>query len=135
MFTNRPSLYEKVLSTLADGTKSLGDELEFKLIVNKIQRQSGGAKPVMLGFSRPEEGLRYWYDLINSDSTRDRLKKQAENSPFFKSLDDSLQKSPLPPFEVIQRCFAPSGSMGVDDSSGLHFMGFTMKRKGGDSGE
>ncbi len=78
VFTNRPSLYEKVLSTLAEGTKSLGEELEFKLIANKIQRQSGGAKPVMLGFSRPEEGLRYWYDLITADSTRDSLKKQAE---------------------------------------------------------
>ncbi len=136
VFTNRPSLYEKVLSTLAEGTKSLGDELEFKLIANKIQRQSGGARPVMLGFSRPEEGLRYWYDMINSDSTRESLKRQADSNPFFKSLDTSLQKSPLPPFEVIQRYLAPSGSMAVDDASGLHFMGFTMKRKGNDnSGE
>ncbi len=135
VFTNRPSLYEKVLSTLAEGSKSLGDELEFKLIANKIQRQSGGARPVMLGFSRPEEGLRYWYDLINSDNTRDRLKKQAEKNPFFKSLDDTLQKTPLPPFEVIQQYLAPSGSMAVDDASGLHLMEFTMKRKGNNSGE
>ena len=122
-----------MLSTLADGTKSLGEELEFKLIANKIQRQSGGAKPVMLGFSRPEEGLRYWYDMINSDSTRESLKKQAEKNPFFKSLDTTLQKSPLPPFEVIQRYLAPGGSMAVDDSSGLHFMSFTLRRKGNDS--
>ncbi|MGA2061871.1 MAG: hypothetical protein ABSG67_15400 [Thermoguttaceae bacterium] len=136
VFTNRPSLYEKVLSTLADGTKSLGEELEFKLIANKIQRQSGGSKPVMLGFSRPEEGLRYWYDIITADSTRDSLKKQAESNPFFKSLDSSLQKSPLPPFEVIQRYLAPGGSMAVDDASGLHFMSFTLRRKGNDnSGE
>ena len=133
VYTNRPSLYEKVLSTLADGTKSLGEELEFKLIANKIQRQSGGAKPVMLGFSRPEEGLRYWYDLITADNTRESLKKQAEKNPFFKSLDTTLQKSPLPPFEVIQRYLAPGGSMAVDDSSGLHFMSFTLRRKGNDS--
>jgi hypothetical protein len=132
VYTNRPSLYEKVLTTLAEGTKSLGEELEFKLIANKIQRQSGGAKPVMLGFSRPEEGLRYWYDMITSDSTRDSLKKQAEKNPFFKSLDSTLQKSPLPPFEVIQRYLAPGGSMAVDDSSGLHFMSFTLRRKGED---
>jgi len=134
VFTNRPSLYEKVLGTLADGTKSLGDELEFKLIATKIQRQSGGAKPVMLGFSRPEEGLRYWYDLITSDNVRDRLQKRAENEPFFRSLNDTLQKTPLPPFEVIQKYLAPEGSMVVDDASGLHFMQFTMKRKSSDSG-
>jgi hypothetical protein len=135
VYTNRPSLYEKVLSTLAEGTKSLGEELEFKLIENKIKRQSGGAKPVMLGFSRPEEGLRYWYDIITADSTRDSLKKQAEKNPFFKSLDSSLQKSPLPPFEVIQQYLAPGGSMAVDDASGLHFMEFTLRRKGNGSGE
>jgi hypothetical protein len=130
VFTNRPSLYEKVLSTLAEGTKSLGDELEFKLIANKIKRQSGGAKPVMLGFSRPEEGLRYWYDMINADSTRESLKKQAEKNPFFKLLDTTLQNNPLPPFEVIRQYLAPGGSMAVDDSSGLHFMSFTLRRKG-----
>ena len=130
VITNRPSLYEKVLATAADGTKSLADELEFKLIENKIKRQTGGAKPVMLGFNRPVEGLRYWYDLINTDSTREALKRQAERNPFFKSLDTSLQKSPLPPFEVIQRYFAPSGSMAVDDSDGIHFMDFSLRRKG-----
>jgi hypothetical protein len=129
VFTNRPSLYEKVLSTLADGTKSLGDELEFKLIANKIKRQSGGAKPVMLGFSRPEEGLRYWYDMATSDSTKESLKKQAQNNPFFKSLDTTLQNNPLPPFEVIRQYLAPGGSMATDDSSGLHFMSFTLQRK------
>jgi hypothetical protein len=130
VITNRPSLYEKVLSTAADGTKSLADELEFKLIENKIKRQSGGAKPVMLGFSRPVEGFRYWYDLINADSTRESLKKQGERNPFFKSLDTTLQKNPLPPFEVIQRYFAPSGTMAVDDSDGLHIMNFSLRRKG-----
>ncbi|MGD0653174.1 MAG: hypothetical protein ABSA16_02420 [Thermoguttaceae bacterium] len=130
VFTNRPSLYEKVLSTLAEDAKSLGDDLEFKLIANKIKRQSGGAKPVMLGFSRPEEGLRYWYDMINSDSTRESLKKQAQKNPFFKSLDTTLQNNPLPPFEVIRQYLAPGGSMATDDSSGLHFMSFTLRRKG-----
>jgi hypothetical protein len=130
VITNRPSLYEKVLSTAADGTKSLADELEFKLIENKIKRQSGGAKPVMLGFNRPVEGFRYWYDLINTDRTREALKRQAERNPFFKSLDTTLQKNPLPPFEVIQRYFAPSGEMAVDDSDGLHLMSFSLRRKG-----
>jgi hypothetical protein len=130
VFTNRPSLYEKVLSTAAEGTKSLADELEFKLIENKIKRQSGGAKPVMLGFNRPVEGFRYWYDLINTDRTREALKRQGERNGFFKALDTTLQKNPLPPFEVIQRYFAPGGSMAVDDSDGLHLMGFSLRRKG-----
>ena len=83
IITNRPGLYEKVLQTLADGSKSLADEMDFKLITGKIQRQSGGAKPVLLGFSRPEEGLRYWYDMINADRTREALKKQAENESVY----------------------------------------------------
>ena len=129
VISNRPGLYEKVLTTLADGSKSLADEPEFKLIANKIQRQSGGAQPVVLGFQRPEEAMRYYYDLAVADRTREALKKEAERNPFFKSIDSSLQKTPLPPFEVIQRYLALSGSMITDDDTGLHYMNFSLRRK------
>ena len=77
---------------MADGSKSLADDLEFKLIDGKIQRQTGGTKPVMLGFKRPEEGIRYYYDLVNSERTRESMKQEAERNPFFKSIDTSSGK-------------------------------------------
>ena len=130
VIASRPSLYERVLGTLAEGTKSLADELDFKLVASKIQRQSGGAKPVILGFNRSEEDMRYYYDLANAERTKEALKRQAERNPFFKSLDTALQNNPLPPFEVIQRYLAPGGEMATDDDSGLHFMSFSLRRKG-----
>ena len=129
VITNRPSLYEKVLSIMADGSKSLADDLEFKLIDGKIQRQTGGTKPVMLGFNRPEESIRYYYDLVNSERTRESMKQAAERNQFVKSIDSSLEKNPLPPFEVIQKYLAPGGSMITDDDTGLHYMSFTLRRK------
>jgi hypothetical protein len=129
IIANRPGLYEKVLNNLAEGSKSLADDMEFKLIASKIQRQSGGAKPVMLGFGRPEESLRYYYDLINDNKTRESMKKQAERNPFMKSVDSALEQYPLPPFEVIQRYLAPTGSVTTDDDTGFHIMQFTLRRK------
>ena len=129
IITNRISLYEKVLLISSGGGKTLADDLEFKLINGKIQKQTDGTKPVMLGFNRPEESIRYYYDLVTSERTKEALKNQAERNGFFKSLDTSLEKTPLPAFEVIQRYLAPGGSVITDDDTGLHYMGFTLRRK------
>jgi hypothetical protein len=40
-----------------------------------------------------------------------------------------MDKNPLPPFSVLQKYFAPQGSMVIDDETGIHFMDFTLKRK------
>jgi hypothetical protein len=129
MISNQPSVYEKVLATAADSSKSLGNELDFKLIASKVQRVAGGTRPAMLGFQRPEESMRYLYDLATSEGVKTGLLRQSERNPFFKSVNSALEKQPLPPFSVIQKYLAPSGSMVVDDETGIHFMSFTLKRK------
>jgi hypothetical protein len=129
MLANRASILEKAVLTLADGSKSLADELDFKLILGKIQRQSGSAKPALITFSRPEEGLRYYYDLIVADNTRQGLHRAAENNQLMRALDTALQQNPLPPFEVLERYLAPGGGMVVDDDTGWHYMTFSLRRK------
>ena len=128
VMTDRASLYEKLVVTLAEG-KSLADELDFKLVASKIERQNGENKPAMITFDRPEEGMRFLYDLATSDRTRQSLTRGAENSRFFKSLDEALQKNPLPPFGVLQKYLAPGGASVVDDETGIHYSAFSLRRK------
>jgi hypothetical protein len=127
--SDQPGVYEQVLATAADSSKSLGKELDFKLISSRLERIAGETKPAMLSFDRPEEGLRFFYDLATSDGAKSFLQRRSEsNEPFFKSINTSMQKQPLPPFSVLQKYLAPGGSIVVDDETGLHWMNFTLKR-------
>jgi len=129
MVANRPSILQKVMLTVGEGSPLLADELEFKLILGKIQRQGGGAKPAMITFNRPEEGIRYWYNLATDDASRERLRSRGENNRLFRALSTALEQNPLPPLETLQRYMAPGGAMLLDDDSGLHYTTFSLRRK------
>ncbi len=128
ILANHPGLYEQVVLTSQGAAESLAGSLEFKLVAGNLERQSGGARPAMIGFERPQEGLRFYHDLANTDQVRDRLRESAEENPFLRELNTALDDNPLPPFAVIEQYFAPGGSMLVDDESGLHYMSFSLRR-------
>jgi hypothetical protein len=129
IFTDRESFFKQVIVTAKDSSESLADTLDFKLIASKITREAGSAKPVMISFARPEESLRFMYELAIADGTRQGLRRRAENNPLFKSLDAALETHPLPPFAVLQRYLAPAGSLLLDDSTGLHYVSFALRRE------
>lgn len=129
IFTDRPSLFEKVIATGENPAESLGEALDYRLVASKIARRIRGKKPAMLGFLRPDEGLRFLYEMAGADRTRERLRGEAEHNPFFKTLNSALESHPLPAFEVLQRYFAPGGSVAIDDETGLHLTVFSLRRK------
>jgi hypothetical protein len=109
--------------------RGLAASLDFKLIASKIKRQPGGDAPAAIQFSRPEEGMRFWYDLANAEATRRRLAQRGQNNRFFGSLDQALKANPLPPFSVIAEYMAPGGGLLVSDETGIHYATFTLKRQ------
>jgi hypothetical protein len=125
---DRPSFFEKVVLAKADASRSLASDLEFKLIASKIRRQPGGTHPALVTFDRPEMALRMVYDLVASDETRTQLTERAADNEFFGAVDKALRDNPLPPFAVLQQYLAPGGGMITDDETGLHYMGFTLRR-------
>ena len=82
----------------------------------------------MISFERPQEGLRFYYELGTADENRRKLRENAESNPFLKTLDAALDENPLPPFAVIEQYFAPGGALLVDDAGGLHYLGFSLRR-------
>jgi hypothetical protein len=130
MLANHPGLYEKIVLTRQGGMESLADSPDFQRVLSNIRRQSGGREPAMISFERPQEGLRFYYELVGAENTRQRLRQQAETNPFLKTLNTALDENPLPPFAVIEKYFAPTGAILIDDPSGLHHMGFSLRREG-----
>lgn len=128
LVSNRQSLYEKALAT-ARGSKSLADELDFKLITKLIRQQPGGRRPAMISFERPDEAMRFLYDRATGESARAGLAAQGPNNRMFRSLDTALKANPLPPFEVLRRYLAPSGALVVNDETGIHYTAFSLRRE------
>ncbi len=128
VFTDSMKAFQEAVTSKTNPEQSLNASLDFKLIASKIRRQPGGDAPGAMQFTRPDEGLRYWYDLINADDTRRRLGQSAENNAFFGSLRQALKDHPLPPFEVISEYMAPGGGVMVNDETGIHYTTFTLKR-------
>ena len=128
MAADRPSFLEKIAVASTSNAKPLADALDYKLIASKVNRQSGDHKPGLVSFSRPEEGMRMWYELATGDKTRDQFRQQAERNQLFKALNQTLDDHPLPPFEVIEKYLAPGGAMLINDETGLHYTTFTLRR-------
>jgi hypothetical protein len=131
LLTDSTPALEAAIKTQSQLSPPLAGELDYKLIASKISRQQGGDAPGMVQFSRPEEGLRFWYDLATSENAKRRLARGAENNKYLQSVEQALKDNPLPPFAVLAKYLAPGGGMMVSDETGLHYSTFTLRRKNG----
>jgi hypothetical protein len=129
LIADHPSIMEFILNGRDSTEERLAAAIDFKLIAGKIARQPGGERPAMMSFERPENSLKYFYDLGASERTRDRLRDQADSNPFFKALNEGLTDNPMPPWSALSKYLAPQGSMIVNDDSGVHYMQFSLRRK------
>ncbi len=128
MASDSSKLLKQVVLTKSDASRTLANDLEYKLIASKIKRQAGGSKVGMVTFRRPEEGFRALYQMATSQAIRQRLDGGAETNPVFRALSGALNENPLPPFSVVAQYLAPGGGMLTNDSTGFHYTGFTLRR-------
>ncbi|HMC12030.1 MAG TPA: hypothetical protein VKH44_12100, partial [Pirellulaceae bacterium] len=129
LLTDSMKAFQEAVTSQTNPDQSLATSLDFKLIASKIQRQPGGDAPGAIQFSRPEEGMRFWYELANAESTRKGLSQQANRNQFFGSVEQALKDNPLPSFDVIAEYMAPGGGVVINDQTGIHYTTFTLKRK------
>jgi hypothetical protein len=127
MLTDRETMLKNIITSSL--SSSLADELDYKLIANKATRAAGAAQPGLLSFNRPEEGLRYLYDLASAEQTRKRLAEAGEENQFFRSLGGVLDRNPLPPFSTLAKYIAPAGAAMINDDTGIHYVSFSLRRK------
>jgi hypothetical protein len=128
LVSDRPSLLQHAIVTRADASQSLAQQLDYKLIAGRIERQAAGHRPGMVNFGRPELQLRALYDLAASEENRQRLAEASEADRRLRPLSDTLRGHPLPPFAVISRHLAPGGGMFTNEETGYHYTGFILRR-------
>ena len=80
MVSDREAFLKNIIAGNAES--SLADELDFKLIANKAMRAVGESKPGLLGFNRPEEGLRISTIWPTPNNPGSELRRQARITSF-----------------------------------------------------
>ncbi|MDA7951708.1 MAG: hypothetical protein MPJ24_09500 [Pirellulaceae bacterium] len=135
LISDSEALLHEAISGSKDPKLSLANEIDFKLTHSKIKRLIGNQKASMIEIDRPDESMRMLYDMIHSDDTQRLLKRyqSSEDSNSFQNrtletLDGILTENPLPSFEVIKKYLAPGGAILIDDSSGIHYTAFGIRR-------
>lgn len=132
---NQPAALEQAVLASEDTSRSLAGTEDFQAITDVIKQLPGGEQPIGITFARPEESLRFIYELANSEETRKRLAEQGEENAFFGKVGEALDRNPLPPFEVIAKYFAPSGAMLVEEETGWQYIDFSLRREDAKEGE
>jgi hypothetical protein len=120
---------EEVIKMNSSGDSLLSESIEFKLVRDRIKAQLKNSEMSILAYQRPEEGMRLMYDLATDPQNIDNLEQFAQNNPFLTALVTAVRSKKLPPFEVIAKYLAPGGAFVVDEETGLHYTGFSMRRE------
>jgi hypothetical protein len=120
---------EDAITFYSNGDGPLYDSIEFKLVQDRIKAQTKNAEMSIMAYQRPEEGMRLMYDLATNPANIDSLESMSESFPFVQALVTALKGNKLPPFEVIAKYLAPGGAFIIDEETGLHYTGFSMRRE------
>ncbi len=127
VMADRVSFFQRAVGTVMGIEPPLAEEPDFKLVLSNLQRRSGGTPPAMISFERPDEGMRFFYELAASDRIRGQMHGAGGVG---RLLAAALDEHGLPPFSVLQGYLAPGGAMLVDDETGWHYTSFGLRRSG-----
>ncbi|HPZ83974.1 MAG TPA: hypothetical protein PL064_11090, partial [Thermogutta sp.] len=83
----------------------------------------------MLVFQRPDEAVRVFYEGVVNQPITEAMRTSAESNPLLKAFIAARERNALPPFEVLQRYYAPQGALLIDDATGLHLIDFGLRKK------
>jgi hypothetical protein len=122
-------IFEQIVAAEQGTADRLADSKQYQGLAAQVQRETPGVVPALWMYSRFEETLRQWYDLLTSDKTRDMLTERSADNPFFAALAESMAAHELPAFKVLAKYSAPSIGVMYDTDTGYHGFTFSPRRE------
>jgi hypothetical protein len=126
IISDSKTLMERFTLASRDAMPRLVNEPEYDLIASELGGKLDGEVPFLLAFKRGADSIRQLYELVQSPDTRRFIQRGGDN-PMIKRILDLLARNELPPFEEFEKYFAPSGSFGYDEPTGMHLGSFTLR--------
>ncbi len=125
--TESPELLEHLIDTHKGDVDWLGDDPEYDETMDEMRTLLGTNLPSVVSFSKPAETLRLYYEMVDTENTRDLLARGAEDNKYVRGLQRVVEDNPLPPFDDIAHYFPPQGAFVVNDDTGFHFLAFQRR--------
>jgi hypothetical protein len=123
------NLFERIVETGQNEIPRLSDSLDYARVVETLSAATAGMRPAVVSVSRPELTWKFWYQLLQEDSTRELVEQAAADNEQVERFAKILREGGLPPFEVLQKYFAPSGGVIYDTDNGFHGFSFTLRNE------
>ncbi len=120
-------LMERAVRAEGGAMQSLISVPEYDFVSSELGGKLDGEKPFMVSYLRGSDMFRMLYQLADSDDSKSFLRVAGEKNPVAAKFAELLRRNELPPFEEFEKYFAPSGSFGYDEASGIHIGSFTLK--------
>lgn len=105
----------------------LSDNPSYMETMDTIKSQLGDGRAGALIYQQPEALLENFYDLAVNQENRGMLREAGQNNRQLQRLDEILNETPLPEFDVFKKYFTAAGGVFSDDSTGIHY--FTFQRR------
>lgn len=127
IFSDSKAFLERVAQANRNARPRLVTVPEYELVSSELGGKLDGEKPFMVSFLRSSEYIRQLYELVSSPDTRRFVRSAGQNNPIAGQIATMLEKNELPPFEKLEKYFAPSGTFAYDEPSGMHIGSFTLR--------
>jgi len=127
LFSDSRQLLEHAIRANSGSVPRLSSQPDYDLVAGELGAQLASDKPFLFSFSRDSEALRQVYELAKSPNIRQFVASRGENNPIVKRIAELIENNELPPFDEFKKYFAPTGSFGYDEPTGMHFGRYTLK--------
>jgi hypothetical protein len=121
------NLFEKLVAARQGETPRLADSDEYSRVAGTFSDATAGVPPAIVVVQRPEMSWKFWYELLQQQSTRDFIEQAAADNEIVERFAAILRDGALPPFEVIKKYVAPSGGVLYDTDNGFHGITFSLR--------
>jgi hypothetical protein len=129
VIADQPSALKQAILAATGQVPNLSADEKYKIIAGQLADERRHELAVAQSFSRPEPALRNVYQLVQSAEVQQMLERRARESSFWRSVQQSLQQHPLPPFAVLQQYLAPRGGVWTEVETGWHYLGLALRHE------
>ncbi len=127
IFSDSRKFMERALRANSGNLSRLADLPEYALIASELGGKLDGEQPFLVSYMDSSEFIRQAYELAKADNSRTFLRRAGENNVVARKMADLMGRHQLPPYSEFEKYFAPSGTFGYDEPTGIHFGSFTLK--------
>jgi len=123
------NVFERIVSAGQGEIPRLADSQDYARVRDTLTTTAPGARPAVLMLNRPDLSWKFWYEMLQHESTRELIEQAAADNETVNRFAAILREGGLPPFEVLKKYLAPGGGILYDTDSGFHGVTFSLRNE------